>query len=210
MRRFTVASDVATRSGRRRRRRRCATALGSPPSASSVDHALARRVACADDDQADAHVERAQHLVVGDVAALAAAAGRAAAPSTRRRSIAAPQPVRQDARQVVGDAAAGDVRHALDEPARRAAAASTAGTSDAARAAPRRRSRRARARSVSSVQPSDVEHDRAARASSRWCAARTTAGRSARRRARCAGRRSRVARSTTPTMKPARSYSPSA
>ena len=78
----------------------------------------------AHDDQADAHVERAQHVVVRHVARCAAATGRSAARSTRRASMTALVPVGQDARQVVGDAAAGDVRHPLDRGRRRAAAGS--------------------------------------------------------------------------------------
>ena len=54
-----------------------------------------------------------------------------------RRSISAPHPSGRHARKVLGDAAAGDVRHALDESWLRAAAAPAADTSGAARAARR-------------------------------------------------------------------------
>ena len=116
---------------------------------------------------------------------------------------------RQHARQVVGDPAAGDVRHPLDQPRTRAAAGS------------RGRYERCGASSASAtVTPSSGQRDRTpspatrrrcgARASSRWCAGRRTAGRSGRRPARCAVPSISRSRSTAPTMKPATSYSPSA
>ena len=75
------------------------------------------------------------------------------------RSIARVRARRQDARQVVGDAAAGDVRHPFDEACGRAAAGRPAGTSGAARAAPRRSARPSSGTTASHVEPGDVERN---------------------------------------------------
>ena len=162
-------------------------AFGSPPSISVFEHPLgvARR---ADDDQADAHVEGAEHLVARDRAALLHAAGRAAAPTQRLRSISAAQPSGRIARQILGDAAAGDVRHPLDPVALEQRPHQRRGTTGAAPAARRRPSCRAPDERVRlPARPS--RRARGARASSRWCAGRPTAARSARRPARSPGRR---------------------
>ena len=151
----------------------------------------ARDPRAAHDDQADAHVERAEHLVASrSPPRCCNAAETAAAPSTRAGSIAARAALRQHARQILGDAAAGDVRHALDAAARRAAAATA------------RRYDRCGASSASPTRRAELRHERvgrqarprrtarAAPANSRWCAGRPTAGRSARRPARSRARRS--------------------
>ena len=155
-------------------RRRC----GSPAAASASQH-RAHASRRARDDQADAHVERPQHVVVRHAAGLLQPLEDRRDAATPRDRSTALRAGRQDARQVVGDPAAGDVRHALDQRPTRAAAGSTgryercgassaspivAPSSGHARVA--RRARRRRTRS-------------AAPASSRWCAGRTTAGRSA-------------------------------
>ena len=116
---------------------------------------------------------------------------------------------RKNSRQVVRDAAAGDVRHPLDQP-RRAAAVATAGRYDrcgASSASPTV----SRSPGTAIVDASLQRRTRCgARVNSRWCADR---GRQPDQHV--AGRRSTavdqsVAASTTPTMKPATSYSPSA
>ena len=66
------------------------------------------------ENQADAHVERAQHVFAAAPHPRAGATERAAARPTIPIRTTASVPVGQHARQVVGDAAAGDVRHALD------------------------------------------------------------------------------------------------
>ena len=104
------------------------------------------------DDQADPHVERPEHVGFGH--ATGRCSHRKSGGTSHARSIdLGMQPVRKDARQVVGDAAAGDVRHPLDHAAGRAAAGSPAGTTGAARAAPRRSSRRAPARGCRAASP---------------------------------------------------------
>ena len=161
------------------------------------------------DDQPDAHVERPQHVGVRHLPVCCShwKIGR----HLPRRSIDRARACRrQDARQVVGDAAAGDVRHALDQARLPAAAGSTGRyerCGDEQRLAdrsPELRDTCVRAR----ARPTRTRS--AAPASSRWCAGPTTAGRSARRPARSSCRRSAASRGTTPTMKPATSYSPSA
>ena len=140
----------------------------------------------------------------------AAATRRAAAPPTTGSIDGACSAVRQHARQVVGDPAAGDVRHALRSARRRAAAGSAAGTSDAARAARRRSIVPSSGTSESTPQPGDLERDppreRVAVGvqAGRGQADQDVAG------ARCAVPSISRRACDAPTMKPATSYSPSA
>ena len=104
--------DVADRDGRRTSRHLLSSMLrdDAPP-----------RLRAHDDDQPDAHVERSEHLVGRDGAALLQQLNSGGtchdAVSIARRAA-----LRQHPRQILGDAAAGDVRHAFHQTRRRAAA----------------------------------------------------------------------------------------
>ena len=130
-------------------------------------------------------------------------------PLARRLDRSVQRNRRQHARQVLGDAAAGDVRHAPDDPA------SSSGSdrpADMTGACASSASPTDRPSSGTTVMASSrtARRTRGAPASSRWCEGRTTASRSAHRRARSPRPSTIRLRSTTPTMKPATSYSPSA
>ena len=193
----------------RRRHDPCRRTGAGSPAARQQRRARARRSRCA-----QTTISPMPMLNVRNISSSAIAPARLQQLEERRHRPRAAidrrgAPVGQHARQVVGDAAAGDVRHALDRARRRAAAGPPAGTSGAAqqrladgRAELRHDGRRRQA--------GDARTARGAPASSRWCAGRTTAGRSARRPARSCRPSTICGRSTTPTMKPARSYSPSA
>ena len=96
---------------------------------------IARR----DDDQADAHVERAHHVVDRQRCRSRCSQRKSGGTSHDGHSTTARGAVRKHARQVVGNAAAGDVRHALDAAGVEQRLRSAADTIDAARAAPRQR-----------------------------------------------------------------------
>ena len=97
----------------------------------------AASAAAADHDQADAHVERPEHLGDPDVAARPQQReDRRYVPCGRiNRRVAA---IGKNARQVVGNPAAGDMRHPLDQPRVEEREPSAAGRSDGGRATPRR------------------------------------------------------------------------
>ena len=87
-----------------------------PPRAASSPMSDSACVAAGHDDQADPHVEGPHHVVAGDAAALLQP------PEDRRHfprltSITAAVPWGSTRGRLSGDAAAGDVRHALDAPA---------------------------------------------------------------------------------------------
>ena len=139
-------------------------------------------VAAHDDDQADAHVERAEHLVVGDAAALCSSR-TSAAPSTLRRSISAAQPSGRMRGRFSVIPPPVMCAMPLTSAALEQRAHDTADTIGAARAAPRRPScpsSGTTCRASSRARRTTL----AARANSRWCAGRPTAARSARRPAR--------------------------
>ena len=95
-----------------RRSRRCGTRARRLPSSSRSPAS-----ACSGgdhDDHADAAVEHAMHLGVGDVAVRAAASRRSAVAASASASMRACNPGGQHPRDVLEQAAAGDVRHALD------------------------------------------------------------------------------------------------
>ena len=137
-----------------------------------------------------------EHLVVRDLAALAyQSEDRWLDPGFAVEEGA--EAVGQASRQVAEDAATRDVRGAL--PAHASPAAP--GTSGAARAARPRVGGRARDTPCSAARPRTP----CAPARSRWCAARSTAGRRWRLPARMAVGSGRRPGSTSPTMNPARS-----
>ena len=184
------------------------TAAGSPARASSA----ITRSACvvvARHDQPDAHVERPQHVVVRH------AAGALQPPKERRHLPGGTiddgaRALGQHARQIVGDAAAGDVRHALDHAVTSSSGLMSGrydrcGASSASPiVAPSSGTRE------STPRPRDVEHDPARERIAVGVQAGRRQRRSARRPARMRPAVDQPSRATTPTMKPATSYSPSA
>ena len=164
-------------------------APGSPAARSApIDRVgVARRD---DEDQADAHVERAQHVFAAGPRRRARASGRAAAPptsrggrprrcrrgSTRGRLSVMPPPV-MCAMPLIAAASSssGRMTGRYERCGASSASATVVPSSGTRSCTPSFRAARTRS---------------CAPASSRWCAGRTTAGRSARRPARCRGRRS--------------------
>ena len=143
-----------------------------------------RRRGAHDDDQADAHVERAEHLVARDARRAAAAAGRAAA-----------RPTRADRSRPRSPSGRMRGRFSVMPPPVMCAMPLTSPRSSSGRTSAQIRPVRREQRVADGR--AELRHERVgaaarhartargARASSRWCAGRTTAGRSARRRARC-------------------------
>ncbi len=174
-----------------------------PPAPASTASGL--RPCAATTHQADAAVEGAQHLRVVEIAgALQPAEHGRRLP--RRQVDVRGEAVRQHARQVLRQPAAGDVRQRLDGTASRAMRAQHRLHVDARRHQQRfgqrcavGRTARARPRRASPRRPAGAP------ASSRWNARPRTAGRSARRRPRCRRAAGSAPRSTAPTAKPARS-----
>ena len=184
---------------------------GSPAAAQRIDERRARRIRRAHDDQPDAHVERPQHVVVGHAAGplqpleerrhpprrASIARVRCPAGSMRGRLSVMPPPVM--------------CAMPLMQPGRRAAAGSTdryerCGASSASPIVRPSSGTTRRRRSSPATRTRS-----GARASSRWCAGRTRAAPIS----TSPGAMPRAvdqpfARDTTPTMKPATSYSPSA
>ncbi len=172
-RRFTSAWSRSGPSGRRRST--CPMTIGRFARVAEQAGHVPLVLVAAHDDQADAHVERAEHFVASRSRRARPAAGTAAGRSTRcgrwsRRSR------RKHPRKIFGDAAAGDVRHPLDE-------------SRLEQRAHRAQVRAMRRQQRVSDADAELRHDRVrrrsrtprrthgGRASSRWCAGRPRADR---------------------------------
>ena len=108
------------------------------PARCSASIARSASLACDDEHHADAAVEDAMHLVVGDVARARCSQSKIGG----RGHVDAVEPrlhaVRQHARHVLDEAAAGDVRHALDAQRLASARAPASRRCASARAARRR------------------------------------------------------------------------
>ena len=163
------------------------------------------------DDQPDAHVERAEHVVERHAARACRATRRAAAPATtpRRTSAAVPSGRMRGRLSVMPPPVM--CAMPLTQAGRRAAAASRAG-SERCGAQQRLADRLAELGDVAVDRQAERARRRsAAPASSRWCAGRPTAEPISTSPGTSAAPVDRArARSTAPTMKPATSYSPSA
>ena len=205
-RRFTTGSNSVTAGGSPGTISPMTRASRPPRAASSPRSALGL-IAATDDDQADAHVEGAHHVIDRHDRRHCAASVKSGGTVHEEASTTAAVPCGSIARQVVGNASTGDVRHALD-------AAAVEQRTHERQIRPVRleegvAERVARARDVTiDVELQLIERRCGGPANSRWCAGRRRARRRARRRRRSPAV-DQPARSTTPTMKPARSYSPS-
>ena len=161
-----------------------------------------------DEHDADAHVERPPHVLVRNVAgALQPLKDRRHGP--RRAIDARRRTFRQNPRQVVGDPAAGDVRHPLDRALARPADRPRADRSGAASAAPANRLAQfvdLRVDCETEMLEDDTARQRVAVA----CAGHVDGSPISTSPIAMLRPSTSVSPSTAPTMNPARSYSPSA